>query len=163
MRIGHLRASRGESHSNASQALHSAPGHTTYSVLSIIINQNRCAAEPAELNGEPKKVRKSIEAQQQFGKIIEEFKDEEKSKALRPKLNKFIEDSDAYSMRAMCDLCILNSREYASVLKDIDTAISTHSSPTSETIYAKLTDHYSMRGKIEFTTGRRYGEAIEAG
>src|SRR5881296_1415742 len=57
-------------------------------------------------------------------------------------------------MRATSDLCILNSREYALILKDIDRAISTHASPTSETIYDKLADHYSLIGKIKLATGQ---------
>ena len=73
-------------------------------------------------------------------------------------LNKFIEEhpdyTDAYFMRATSDLCILNSREYALILKDIDRAISTHASPTSETIYDKLADHYSLIGKIKLATGQ---------
>lgn len=96
--------------------------------------------------------------------MIGELNDEAKAKIARPKLSKFIEDhpdySDAYFMRAMCDLCILNSREYASALKDIDTAISTHSATASQTIYDSLTDQYSLRGKVRLMLGQ-HREAMD--
>jgi tetratricopeptide (TPR) repeat protein len=119
--------------------------------------------EPPELSGEPKKVKKLTDAQRQFAEMIGELTDEAKAKAARPKLNKFIEEhpdySDAYFMRAMCDFCMLNSREYGSILKDIDTAISTHSAPTAP-IYGNLSDHHSLRGKVRLILGQ-HREAMD--
>ncbi len=116
--------------------------------------------EPPELSGEPKKIKKLTNAQRQFGEMIPGLTDQAKAKAARPKLSMFIEEhpdySDAYFMRAMCDFCMLNSREYASILKDIDTALSTH---TAQTIY-NLTDHYSLRGKVKLMLGQ-HREAMD--
>jgi tetratricopeptide (TPR) repeat protein len=120
--------------------------------------------EPPELTGEPKKVKQLTEAQRQFGEIISELYDENKAKAARPKLSDFIQRhvdySDAYFLRAMCDLCTLKSRDYASLLKDVEAAISTHSSLTSQTAYANLAPHYSLRAKMRFATGQ-YREAMD--
>lgn len=120
-------------------------------------------SEPPELTGEPKKLKNITEAQRQFGKVVEEFKDKEKTKETLPALDKFIaehpEYSDAYFIRANCNLCILDSPEYSSILKAVDTAISTNSLPTSETFFDNLKDAYSLRGKLRFVTGR-YRDAI---
>ena len=119
--------------------------------------------EPPELSGEPKKIKRLTGVQRQFGEMIPELTDEAKAKAARPKLNKFVEEhpdySDAYFMRATCYFCTLSSREYASILKDIDRAISTHSAPTAS-IYENLTDHYSLRGKVKLMVGQ-YREAMD--
>lgn len=119
--------------------------------------------EPPELTGEPKRIMKLTGAQRQFGEIVGELSDGEKAKAARPKLNELIEEhpdySDAYLMRAMCDLCMLDGRDYASALRDVAMAISTHSANAGQTMYGNLADHYSLRGKIEFALGQ-YREAM---
>jgi tetratricopeptide (TPR) repeat protein len=121
--------------------------------------------EPPELTGEPKTIKRLTEAERQFGEIVKNLGDQEKAKAVRPKLNEFIQrhpgHSDAYMMRALCDLCTLKGRDYASGLKDIEAAVSMHPSNLSQgqTMYEKLTDHYSLRAKIHFAN-RQYQAAM---
>lgn len=121
--------------------------------------------EPPELTGKPKEVKKPTGTQRQFGEMIPELTDGAKAKSARPKLDMFLvqhpDYSDGYFMRAMCDLCTLESQEYASILRDVEKAIfSTHPSSKIETIYEKLTDHYSLRGKLQLLLGR-HREALD--
>ena len=117
--------------------------------------------EPPELTGEPKKVFQASAAQREFGEITKRLstKDQEKAKSARSDLAKFLQlhpaYSDAYVIRATADLCVLGRRDYVSALRDINMAISTYSSPRSESIYDDLIDHYSLRGKIEMILGQK--------
>jgi len=120
--------------------------------------------EPPELTGEPKQVKKLTETQRQFGKIVTELKDEKTASAVRPNLTAFIEThpnySDAFFLRAECDLCMLHSRDYVSILRDVEAAISTHAIGQSESMYDNLVDQYSMRGKLRFALGK-YRESVD--
>jgi len=121
-------------------------------------------AEPPELTGEPKKIKKPTEALRQFAEVTGDVLDKDKAKAARPKLNDFIQRhpdySDAYFMRAMCDLCVLNSHDYSSALTDVELAISTHPVFTGQTAYDNLTPHYSLRAKIRLAM-EQYREAMD--
>lgn len=117
--------------------------------------------EPPELTGEPKLLKRPTPAQQAFASLIKNFneKDKEATRQHLPELNKFIEErplySDAYLMRALVNGCILESQDFASLLHDVDMAISTHSAFAEETTYDNLADHYSLRGKVNLAMGRR--------
>jgi tetratricopeptide (TPR) repeat protein len=117
--------------------------------------------EPPELSGEPKQLRQMTPEQKEFGELIGTFseKDRAKTEAARVRLSAFIQQhstySDAFFLRATGDLCILESNDYASLLRDVEMAISTHPSNLGQTIYETLTDHYSLRGKIKLLLGRQ--------
>jgi hypothetical protein len=105
-------------------------------------------SEPPELTGEPKKVTKPSDADSELFEIIGHLKNEDATKSTLPKLNEFIEEnpdySDALYLRATCNACILNSRDFPSIQKDVEAAMS-HSGQ----VYNN-TDYYSLLGKIEF-------------
>jgi tetratricopeptide (TPR) repeat protein len=120
-------------------------------------------SEPPEMTGEPKKITKPTDAQRQFGEIIGQLKGEEQAKAVREQLTEFIERnprySDAYLLRVICDLCMLNSRDYVSIANDLKKAISEHSTD-SESTYRNLSDHYAQLGKVNVITGQ-HRDAID--
>ncbi len=53
----------------------------------------------------------------------------------------------------------MNSRDYPAIEKDIDTAIAKHMGQAPESMYDKLSDHYSLRGRVKFLSGR-YRDAL---
>jgi tetratricopeptide (TPR) repeat protein len=120
--------------------------------------------EPLEFSGQPKQVKKQTETQKQLAAMVGELSDKTKAKAARPTLNKFLEEhpgySDAFLMRAVCDLCTLQIRDYPSILKDIEASISTYSSSTDESFHDKLTNHYLLRGKLKSLLGQ-HRDAID--
>src|SRR2546425_883865 len=85
-------------------------------------------SEPPELTGEPKKVDKPSEADSQLLEIIGHLKGQDETKSTLPKLDQFIAQhpgySDAYFLRATCQACILNSREFGSISNDVRAAMS---------------------------------------
>ncbi len=117
--------------------------------------------EPPELAGAPKQFIKPTPTLREFGDIVTSIseKDKDKSKVAEEKLSKFIEQhptySDALFLRATINLCILDNRDYPSILRDINASISTHESGGRETLYSDLTDHYSLSGKVKMLLGQR--------
>lgn len=108
-------------------------------------------AEPPELSGEPRKGTQPSEADKQFLDIgISDQPDE--VKAALPKLDSFIEKypdyPDAYFLRATYKACILNSSDFASVVNDVNTALS-----FPNRIF-NSTEYYSLLGKIALQEGK---------
>jgi tetratricopeptide (TPR) repeat protein len=121
--------------------------------------------EPPELTGEPKQVTTPPEALRELADVFPtNEKDADKAKIGIEKLTKVLREnpdySDGYFMRAMFNRCMLNSNDTESVLRDIDTAISTHSAQRFPGVYKSLADHYSLRAKVEFDTGQ-HREALD--
>ena len=116
-------------------------------------------SEPAELTGEPKKLREPTPAERQLFEIVGHLKDQDETKTTLPILSKFIEEhsdySDAYFLRADCEACILNSRDWASITSDVESAMS----HPGATIYNK-SDYYSLLGKIAIAKAQ-YGQAMD--
>ena len=117
-------------------------------------------SEPPELIGEPKKFKEPIPADRQLFDVIGHLKDQDETKTALPSLNKFIDEhpdySDAYFLRATCEACILNSRDWALITADVEAAMS----HPGAAVYNK-TDYYSLLGKIEMAKGQ-YGQAMDA-
>jgi tetratricopeptide (TPR) repeat protein len=131
-------------------------------VASAQSNPTRIAGvdEPPELTGQPKKLPTPSEVLLQFKTVMDKWKDNdtEAIKSLQPDLDRFVQQhpdySDAHLLRAHADYCVLNSKDYSGILKDIDVAIKTHTlSGTMPSMYDKPTDHYSLRAKLYFSTG----------
>jgi tetratricopeptide (TPR) repeat protein len=104
-------------------------------------------SDPPELSGEPKKFNQPSETDRQLFEIVKHLKDENEARSALPSLNKFIEEhphySDAYFLRATLNACILNSRDFGSIMADVKAAMS----DGDASIY-NTTDYYSMLGKI---------------
>src|SRR5471030_339205 len=121
--------------------------------------------EPPELLGEPKTFPTPPEALLQFKTVMDKWNehDMEKVKALRPELDEFIRQhpdySDAYTIRAMGDLCYLKSKDYPPIAADIDKAIGTQSQEKGLYMF-DLTDLYAIRGKVRYQMGR-YSKAMD--
>jgi tetratricopeptide (TPR) repeat protein len=123
--------------------------------------------EPPELAGEPKKLIPVSDTLRQFEKIMDQWSknDPAKIKALRPELDAFIRQhpdySDAYTTRAMGDLCYLKSKDYSPIIADITKAIETHSPERSENSEntLSLSDLYAIRGELQYQMGR-YQDAM---
>jgi tetratricopeptide (TPR) repeat protein len=133
----------------------------TVAAMSAQTNSTRINGidEPPELTGEPKKVTQASEADRQMYEILKNnFKDESDIRAVLPKLddflNRFADYSDGYFLRATCEACILNSRDFASITSDVNKAMSL----TGE-IY-NVTDYYSLLGKVALARGE-YQQAID--
>ena len=117
-------------------------------------------SEPPELIGEPKKLKEPTPTERQLFEIVGHLKDQDETKTALPILNKVIEEhpdySDAYFLRATCEACILNSRDWASITADVEAAMS----HPGATVHNK-TDYYSLLGKIGIAKAQ-YGLAMDA-
>lgn len=116
-------------------------------------------SEPPELTGEPKKITKPSEADNAILEIIGHLKDPPETKSTLPKLDEFIKQypdySDAYFLRATCNACILENRDFASISADVRAAMS-HPNPN---VYNK-TDYYSLLAKISLVKAN-YQQAVD--
>lgn len=120
--------------------------------------------EPPELMGEPKTFTPPSETTKQFDEALpKDYKNVEQVKAGRDKFTTLLQQnpdySDAYFMRAMLNRCLLNSNDIDNILKDINTAISTHDTQRFPEEHKSLADLYSFRAKVVFDTGH-YQEAM---
>lgn len=116
-------------------------------------------SEPPELTGEPKKRVEATPTERQLFEIVGPLKTPDETMTAMPELNKFIDEhsdySDAYFLRAYCDACILNSRDWASITSDVESA----TSHGGANIYNK-TDYYSLLSKVAMAEGQ-YGQAMD--
>src|SRR5579859_7829506 len=85
-------------------------------VVSPTLSQTKGVLEPPELTGEPKKAKETSEADKQLFEIVGLLGDEVKAATALPKLDEFIlrwpDSSDAFFLRAMCNACILNDKNF---------------------------------------------------
>ncbi len=121
--------------------------------------------EPPELMGEPKSFTPPSEAMKQFAQTLpKDYKNVEQIKTGRDGLTKLLQEnpdySDGFLMRASFNRCLLNAHDTEEILKDINTAISTHATQKFPAAYESLADHYSFRAKVQFDTGH-YQEAMD--
>jgi tetratricopeptide (TPR) repeat protein len=122
--------------------------------------------EPPELTGDPKKLPQLGEAERQFAEVIKNVdpKDAQKLKAVIESLNKLIQQNPDYSyphyFRVITALCLMGDKGYDRLLKDLDAAIATRSSPKHKFVEDDLANHYSLRAKIKFDMGH-YREATD--
>jgi tetratricopeptide (TPR) repeat protein len=116
-------------------------------------------SEPPELTAEPKKPSQPTQADRQLFEIVGHLKDQNETITTLPILNRFLDEhpdySDAYFLRATCEACILNSRDWASITSDVEAAMS----HPGGTVYNN-TDYYSLLGKIEIAKAQ-YGQAMD--
>jgi tetratricopeptide (TPR) repeat protein len=120
--------------------------------------------EPPEFSGPPKEWTPPTDLEKQLGEIaMIDQKDGEKVKAGREKLDSLLDQhpdlSDARILRVTEDLCLLNSKDYDSMLKDYDALLEIPNSEKPDTQLKDRADWYSMRAKIKFMTGQ-YGAAM---
>lgn len=121
--------------------------------------------EPPELTGEPKKFTPPSEIMRQFVDALpKDEKNIEQVKSGIEKLSKLLQEnpdySDGYFMRALFNRCMLKSDDSEAILKDINTAMSTHAAQKLPGPYESLAEHYSFRAKVWFDRGR-YSEALD--
>jgi tetratricopeptide (TPR) repeat protein len=127
--------------------------------LQITLTRIEGIDEPPELIGEPKKVTLPSEADRQMYEILKNnLKDESDIRAVLPKLNDFLsrfsDYSDGYFLRATCEACVLQARDFSSITSDVNKAMSL----TGE-LY-NLTDYYSLLGKVALAN-REYQQALD--
>jgi len=130
----------------------------TVPILSQTIIKIDGIAEPPELSGEPKKISQPTEAERKLFEIVKHLKDEKEARSALPGLNRFIEEyphySDASFLRATVEACILNSRDFASIVADVRAAMSNGDASIYNT-----TDYYSLLGKIAIERAEYEGAA----
>ncbi len=133
---------------------------TTFSQTSSL--RTGGASEPPEFTGEPKKVVAPDPALEELFEIIGHLKDQAETRSSLPKLNEFIAQhsdySDAYFVRATCEACILDTRNFPSIETDVRAAI-LHASQPDKLVYNK-SDYYSLLAKIALATGQ-HRQAVE--
>lgn len=125
-------------------------------IRSMLVN------EPPELAAEPEKRGPASEALQQFEGILKEwnFEDDlEKLRAIRPKLDKLIEQhpsfADGYATRAVADGCYLRTKDYPRITADFDNAI--RFTPTDGEHTFDLSKLYGYRARVKFEAGDLLG------
>ena len=115
--------------------------------------------DPPEFDIETKKeVVKPSQADTEYFELLGTVKSDAETKGAMPRLDAFIEKypdyADARYFRATCNVCILNSRDFAPILDDLNFAIA-----HPGTIY-NTTDSYSLLAKIGFAE-KNYAQAVE--
>lgn len=121
--------------------------------------------EPEELMSQPKKLPPSPpELDLQFIAIMKAYKDDaESARAIRPQLDEFLRVhpnySNAYAIRAVDDLTILQNTNYQNIISDINLAIAALPAETQLTMFDRG-DLFSLRAKAQYQMGR-FKEAID--